>query len=137
MTFLLNIFKRFNLFKQSVTQPPIQALTKEDLAKLAQQINELCDRVEEKNLTLVSNTIESTSGHNNHRLVQAAVYFVKECVWVFNSNYAGEYAIAEYTNEFIVYIREVEHEFEKRHYDPDGVGGGTITDILIKIKNQL
>jgi hypothetical protein len=93
----------------------------------------VCDSVEVKNLKLVSNTIESTSGHNNHHLVKAAVYFVKECVWVFNTEYASDYSSADYFNEFIVYIREVQSDFENRNYDPDGVAGGTVTDIVLKI----
>lgn len=51
---------------------PEKLLTKKDLTLFAQQINDICDSVEEKNLTLVSNVIESTSGHNNRKLVQAA-----------------------------------------------------------------
>ncbi|GAA6170695.1 hypothetical protein NBRC116592_03650 [Colwellia sp. KU-HH00111] len=70
----------FNFIKRFIF--PKKALTKEDLTLFAQQINDICDNVEEKNLTLVSNTIESTSGHNNYNLVQAGVYFVKECVCI-------------------------------------------------------
>ncbi len=125
---IFNFFKRFSFLKK--------ALTKEDLTLFAQQINDICDSVEEKNLTLVSNTIESTSGHNNYNLVKAGVYFVKECVWMFNSEYASEYAKADYFNEFIIYIKEVLHEFEQHHHDPDGVGGGTITDILMQIESH-
>lgn len=113
---------------------PKKALTKEDLTLFAQQINDICDNVEAKNLTLVSNAVESTSGHNNYNLVKASVYFVKECVWVFNSEYASDYSKDNYYNEFIIYINEVQHEFEQHHNDPDGVGGGTITDILMMIK---
>ena len=116
---------------------PEKLLTKKDLTLFAQQINDICDSVEEKNLTLVSNVIESTSGHNNRKLVQAAVYFVKECVWVFNSEYASDYSKDNYFNEFTVYINEVQHEFEQHHHDPDGVGGGTITDIINRIKTEL
>jgi len=133
---VLNFLKRFNLFGKVTEQSPIEKISEQDLALFAQHINELCDNIEEKNLTLVSNTVESTSGHNNHRLVQAAGYFVKECVWMFNSEYASEYVKADYFNEFIVYIKEVQHEFEQHHYDPDGVGGGTITDIVKQIQNH-
>ncbi|GAA6170696.1 hypothetical protein NBRC116592_03660 [Colwellia sp. KU-HH00111] len=52
---------------------------------------------------------------------------------VFNSEYANEYAKADYLNEFIIYIKDVQHEFEQHHNDPDGVAGGTITDIVLKI----
>ena len=64
------------------------------------------------------------------------MYFVKECVWEFNSEYAKDYAKSDYLNEFVIYLREVQHEFEQHHYDPDGVGGGTITDIILKITSQ-
>lgn len=136
MKFILSLFKRFNFFNKTFKQAPMQALTKEDLTLFAKQINDICDTVEEKNLTLVSNLIESTSGHNNYNLVKAAVYFVKECVWVFNSEYANEYVKTNYMNEFINYLREVQHEFEQHHHDPDGVGGGTITDIVNQIDRQ-
>ncbi len=129
---MLKLFKCFSFFKSDHSQK----LTKEDLTLFRQQLHNICDIVEAKNLTLVSNIIESTSGHNNHNLVKAAVYFVKECVWVFNSEYASEYSKDNYFNEFIVYITEVQHEFESRNYDPDGVGGGTITDVLNKIKTE-
>lgn len=134
---MLNFLKRFSLFGRVAEQSPIEKITKEDLKQFAQQINDLCDSVEEKNLTLVSNAVESTSGHNNHRLVQAAVYFVKECVWMFNSEYASAYSKDNYSNEFIIYINEVQHEFEQHHHDPDGVGGGTITDIINQMKTKL
>jgi hypothetical protein len=111
-------------------------LTESELAQFSDHIHQICDSVQERNLTLVSNAIESTSGHNNHKLVVSAVHFVKECVRGFNRNYANDYAKSDYFNEFIVYTREVERDFEKKNYDPDGVGGGTITDILNKIKRS-
>jgi len=134
---VLNFLKRFSLFGKVTEQSPIEKISEQDLALFAQQINDFCDTVEEKNLTLVSNIIESTSGHNNYRLVKAAVYFVKECVWVFNCEYAKEYAKEDYFSEFIIYIKEVQHEFEQHHHDPDGVGGGTITDIINRMKIKL
>jgi len=130
MKFLLNLFKR------AIKHPSIQALTEQDLAQLSQQINDLCDSVEEKNLTLVSNTIESTSGHNNYNLVKAAVYFVKKCQREFNNEYAVKCSKANYFEQFILYINKMQPDFESRSYDPDGVGGGTITDIVNQIDKQ-
>jgi hypothetical protein len=109
-------------------------LTENELTQFRDHIHQICDSVQEKNLSLVGHSIQSTSGHNNYKLVKAAVYFVKECVWTFNRNYANDYAKADYFNEFIIYIREVEKDFEQQNYDPDGACCGTITDILNKIK---
>jgi hypothetical protein len=121
---MLNLFKRFLFFKQ--------ALTEEDIAQFSLQIHNICDSVQAKNLTLVSNTVESPSGHNNHALVKAAVHFVKECLWVFNGNYAK----ADYFKEFTNYINEVEKKFGQQNYDPDVTGCGTITDISNSIKKS-
>lgn len=126
------LLQRLNPFKKKTTQAQPSPNTQE-LAQFSQHIHDVCDSVEVKNLTLVSNTIESTSGHNNHHLVKAAVYFVKECVWLFNKEYASQYHKTDYFDEFVIYVKEVQNNFEKHHYDPDGVGGGTITDIVIKV----
>jgi len=132
----MKLFKYFGFFNKKTKPPSIEKISEQDLALLAKQTYDLCDSVEEKNLTLVSNFIESTSGHNNYNLVKSAVSFVKKCQREFNSEYASDYSKGNYFNEFIVYIKEVQHEFEQHHHDPDGVGGGTITDIVNQIDKQ-
>jgi len=115
---------------QLAIEPPV---TEAELATFTQIIHEICDSVEKKNLTYVNDTIESTSGHNNYKLVKSAAYFVKECVWTFNTHYASEFSKNDYFKEFVIYFREIEHGFEDHYYDPDGVGGGTLTDIIQNI----
>jgi len=130
---MLKFFKQFFATNKSAAQ----TLSEEDLEGFSQKIHEICDNVEKKNLNYVNDTIESTSGHNNYKLVKAGAYFVKECVWTFNTHYASEFSKADYIKEFIIYCREVEDDFEKHNYDPDGVGGGTITDIMLNLSDTL
>jgi len=124
----------FKFFKKLGWFSP--ALTEQMLADYAVQIQSICHKIEQQNLAIVNDSIENTSGHNNYKLVQAAIYFVTECNWVFNTNYAQDYSSAEYFVEFIRYIREVEEDFDQRHDDPDGVGGGTITDVVNTLKTH-
>ncbi|GAA6170717.1 hypothetical protein NBRC116592_03870 [Colwellia sp. KU-HH00111] len=138
---MFNFLKRFNALKKPAKNLSNQSFSDQELAQFAEVINTLCDSVEVNNLSLVSNAIESTSGHNNFKLVKAASYFVKECAWMFNNKYAsdclkGRTQQADYFNEFIIYVNEIRHEFEHNHYDPDGAGNGTITDILTQLKSQ-
>jgi len=60
---------------------------------------------------------------------------VTECNWIFNSHYAKDYSSEDYYLEIIRYVREVEDDFEQRNYDPDGAGGGTITDVINALKD--
>jgi len=124
----------FKFFKKLGWFSPV--LTEQILADYAVQVRSICHTIEQQNLAIVNDAIETSSGHNNYKLVQAAIYFLTECNWVFNTNYAQDYSSADYFVEFIRYIREVEDDFEQRNYDPDGVGGGTITDVLNALKSQ-
>jgi hypothetical protein len=111
-------------------------LTENELAQFTKHIHQICDSVQERNLTLVSNHVENTSGNNNYQLVLAGVSFVKKSVGEFNTNHANDCTKEDYLNEFITYIYKVERDFDKKNYDPDGAGYGTITDISNKIKNS-
>jgi len=103
-----------------------------NLALHIEFIHNTCNTVEEKNLTFVSNRMESSSRHNNHQLVKAAVLFVRLRLDEFNESCDND----NFIEIFIAYLQEKAGDFESSHYDPDGVGGGTITDIINTLKNS-
>lgn len=53
---------------------------------------------------------------------------------MFNRRYAKEYTAANYWAELTHYIEEVREDFDNHYHDTDGVGAGTITDILNRLK---
>jgi len=58
---MLKLFKRFGWFKPTLTQ--------DNLAQYAQQVSSICKTLEQQNLAIVDDSIESTSGYNNDQLV--------------------------------------------------------------------
>lgn len=122
---MFNLFKRFK--RVTTTKKYASA---EELAQLTKAIQDICDEVEETNLRIVNNCVETSSGHNNYRLVQRACYFAKECVWAFGQEHSKD----EFIGSFIEYLQQSVPQFEQQYDDPDGVGAGTITDIALKLQ---
>ncbi|WP_068545886.1 hypothetical protein [Thalassotalea crassostreae] len=106
----------------------------EKIEVFEQSIYAVCESVEVKNLTIVSDSVESSSGHNNAQLVKSAIRFLKSKVSLFSAQYSSDYLGPEYRKQFIEYINKVRIEFDQFNYDPDGVGAGTITDVVFRLK---
>ena len=107
-------------------------LNSEELSLHTAFIDNICNTVEEHNLGIVNDHIEATSMHNNYNLVKAGVLFVRQCLQEFE----GHCINADFMTMFISYIQAKAEDFELNHYDPDGVGGGTITDIVNALKSN-
>lgn len=95
------------------------------------EIEELIDAIESNNLKIVGQGVYSTSGHNNQSLVSTATSIANAALADLSFDCSDENLV----EALIAQLEQRKTNFDDNHYDPDGVGAGTLMDIILKLKN--
>lgn len=97
------------------------------------QIIQLLNKIETQNIKIVGPGVYSSSGHNNARLVSRAVAFAEARLAEIIDTIAQAQLIQVYSE----HLYRSQNHFEREYDDPDGAGGGTLTDIINGLKKLL